>query len=114
MVAGTPILFIVSSSASVAVDIGSPVGRLKEMVVAAKVPWWLTWVGVVPLPKWAKAASGTIASCAVDTAAPVEAPPLVVLASALAAALRAASLATAAALGAAVLVRTVVPATALV
>jgi hypothetical protein len=68
----------------------------------------------VPLPKWAKADSGIMLSCAVLTAAPVDAPPLAVLASELAAALRAVSLATAEAVGVLLLVRMVVPATALV
>jgi len=53
---------------------------LKEMVLAAKCPWWLTAKGVVPGPKCAMAESGTMVSAAVLTAAPVEALPRPLLA----------------------------------
>src|SRR5580692_4092118 len=57
--------------------------RLKEMVVATNVPWWLTASGVVPGPCPAIEASGTMASTAVLSAEPVETLPRPVLASAL-------------------------------
>src|SRR5215472_13655313 len=89
--------------------------RLKEIVVATKGPWWLTASGVLPGAYWLKAASGTTASAAVLTAAPVETTPWPVLARLLVAWLRAVSAAMAAAvLLAAVSRDTTVPATALV
>ena len=51
----------------------------------------MTANGVWPGSKWLKAASGTIVSCVVLTAAPAEVPCLPVLASALVCALRASS-----------------------
>ena len=59
------------------------------MVLATNDPWWFTASGVLPGPKLAKAASGTIVSLLVLTAAAEDALPLPVLASALVAALRA-------------------------
>src|SRR5580658_2271529 len=94
MVAGTPMVSmecLIAASASPSAYSG---GRLKEIVEAAKWPWWLTASGVVPGPKWLKAASGIMVSLAVLIAAPVEALLWVVLAMELRLALRAASLAT--------------------
>src|ERR1700733_1086749 len=85
------------------------------MVVATKVPWWLTASGVLPGVYWLNEASGTICSTAVLSAEPVEAAPRPVLARLLVARLRAVSAAIAAAvLLAAVCVELTVPATALV
>ena len=84
-----PICRIASSTAAVASLSDLPGARLNEIVVATNSPWWLTASGVLPGPKLVNAASGTIVSLLVLTAAPDEALPLPVLASALVAALRA-------------------------
>ncbi len=85
---------------------------------ATKCPWWLTASGVVSGPNALIAASGTMVSAAVATAAPVEMFPRPVLASWLAAWLRAVSAATAEVVAAAALPTRrpadTVPATALV
>src|SRR5579871_6437578 len=66
-----------------------PGARLNDSVVATNCSWWFTASGVLPGPYLVNAASGTIVSLLVLTAAPLEAPPLPVLAIALVAALRA-------------------------
>src|SRR5579883_1170350 len=53
-----------------------PGGRLKEIVLATRSPWWFTASGVAPWVKCATADSGIIVSRPVETAEPVEATPL--------------------------------------
>src|SRR5579864_3007141 len=85
------------------------------MVVATKVPWWLTASGVLPGLYFAIAARGIIGSAATVTAEPVDADPRPVLVILLVARLRAVSAAMeAAVLLEAVCVELTVPATALV
>src|SRR5579863_6862995 len=50
-----------------------PSARLKEIVVAGWVSWWLTEVGVEESAHCAKAESGTSDSGALETATPLEA-----------------------------------------
>src|SRR5579863_10488806 len=115
MVAGMPISFtarLIAADAALREAFGA---RLNEIVVATKVPWWLTASGVVPEPYFAMTASGIIGSAATVTAEPVDAAPRPVLARLLVARLRAVSAAIAAAvLLDAVCLETTVPATALV
>src|SRR5580704_17238168 len=115
MSAGMPICAEAWAIAAVAWLRDALGARLKEMVVATNVPWWLTTSGVVPGACPAKEASGTIASTAVLSAEPVETLPRPVLARAFVAWLMAVLVASAAAvLVAAVAVEVTVPATALV
>src|ERR1700754_3853249 len=76
IVAGTPSRFMVPSIVATAVLSETPGGRLNEMVVATRRPWWLTASGVAPWLNFATAESGIMVSCLVDTAEPVEAEPL--------------------------------------
>src|SRR5580698_5407600 len=105
--------------ASVAGPIASPAGRLNEKVVATNGPWWLTVKGVLPFAQVTTADSGTIVSCDVETAEPVDEPRELV-AMLLSCWLRTESAAISAAVGAAVVadapaaVTIVVPITALV
>src|SRR5205085_6559108 len=75
-VLGMPIRRIAFSIATVASLSDFPGGKLKEIVVATNMPWWLTAIGVLPCSQCANAESGTMLSAAVDTGAPLEAIPL--------------------------------------
>src|SRR5580692_2915862 len=113
MVAGTPIRFMAVSIEVTAELSEPPGGRLKEIVVATRRPWWFTASGVAPWTNFATADSGIMVSWVVATAEPVEATPLPVAPIELVARFRAAcALAVLAAL--AVVPATTVPATALV
>src|SRR5579863_4597740 len=76
MVAGTPSRFM-AASIEVTAELSEPFGgRLKEIVLATKSPWWFTASGVAPCVKCATADRGIIVSWPVLTAEPVDAMPL--------------------------------------
>src|ERR1700742_2842798 len=112
MVAGTPIRFMAASIEVTAELSEPPGGRLKEIVLATRRPWWFTASGVAPCVNRATADKGIMVSALVLTAEPVEATPLPVAPIELVARFRAAcALAEVAELAAPA---TTVPATALV
>src|ERR1700722_9919245 len=76
MVAGAPIRFMAASIEVTAELSEPPGGRLKEIVLATRRPWWFTASGVAPCVKRATADSGIMVSWVVATAEPVEATPL--------------------------------------
>src|SRR5580704_13047735 len=67
---------MVSSIVVTAVPSATPGGRLNEIVLATKTPWWLTTSEVWLCPYRATLASGIIASWLVLTAVPVDDTPL--------------------------------------
>src|ERR1700742_3201449 len=113
MVAGTPIRFMAASIEVTAELSEPPGGRLKEIVLATRRPWWFTASGVAPCVNRATADKGIMVSALVLTAEPVEATPLPVAPIELVARFRAACALTELA-AADVPVATTVPATALV